>query len=59
MNSETTIDPKIMEEIIKFNKNVINAPSHVAAPDEIVLEVTPHDVVQEIDKTRFNTKHLC
>ena len=53
MKSETAIDPKIMEEIIKFNKNVMEAPSHVAAPDEIVLEVTPHDVVQEIDKTRL------
>ena len=53
MKSETAIDPKIMEEIIRFNKNVMDAPSHVAAPDEIVLEVTPHDVVQEMDKTRL------
>ena len=33
MTSETTIDPKIMEEIIKFNKNVIEAPKLVPAPD--------------------------
>jgi len=53
MKSETAIDPKIIEEIINFNRNVLNAPKLVAAPDEIVLEVTPHDVVQEIDKTRL------
>ena len=44
MKSETAIDPKIMEEIIRFNKNVLNAPKLVAAPDEIILEGTPHDV---------------
>ncbi|MEJ2259779.1 MAG: class III poly(R)-hydroxyalkanoic acid synthase subunit PhaC, partial [Nitrosopumilaceae archaeon] len=53
MKSESKIDPKIMEEIIRFNKNVLQAPKLVAAPDEISLEVTAHDVVQEIDKTRL------
>ena len=38
MKTETKIDPKIMEEIIKFNKNVIEAPKVVPAPDEISLE---------------------
>ena len=53
MKSENAIDPKIIEEIIKFNKNVIEAPELVPAPDEIVLEETPHDVALEIDKTRL------
>lgn len=53
MQSESRVDPKIIEEILKFSKNVIEAPKLVSAPDEISLEVTPHDVVQEIDKTRL------
>ena len=53
MRSENAVDPKLVEEIIRFNKNVLNAPKLVSAPDEITLEVTPHDVVQEIDKTRL------
>ncbi len=52
MHSEPSVDPKIMEEILKFSKNVIDAPKLVSAPDEISLEVTPHDTVLEIDKAR-------
>ena len=51
MQSESRVDPKIIEEILKFSKNVIDAPNLVPAPGEISFEVTPHDVVQEIDKT--------
>ena len=47
MQNESRIDPKIIEEILKFSKNVIEAPKLVAAPDEINLEVTPHEVVQK------------
>ena len=53
MQPESTVDPKIIEEILKFSNNVIKAPNLVAAPGEISLEVTPHDVVQEMDKTRL------
>ena len=53
MHNESNIDPKIIEEILKFSKNMIEAPQFVSAPDEINLEVTPHKVVQEIDKTRL------
>ena len=53
MQTESNIDPKIIEQILKFSKNVIEAPKLVSAPDEISLEVTPYDVVQEIDKTRL------
>ena len=38
MNSESRIDPKIMEEVLKFSKNVIDAPKLVSAPDEIILD---------------------
>ena len=53
MESESKVDPKMIEEILKFTKNVVEAPKLVSAPDEINLEVTAHDVVQEIDKTRL------
>ena len=47
------IDPKIIEEIIKFSKNVTDAPKLVSAPNEINMEVTPHDISHTIDKTRL------
>ncbi len=47
------IDPKIIEEIIRFSKNVSQAPDHVLSPDEIDLEITEHDVVYEEDKVRL------
>jgi len=53
MQNESIIDPKIIEEVLKFSRNVIEAPKFVSAPDEINLEVTPHKVVQQIDKTRL------
>ena len=53
MLSESNVYPKVIEEILKFSKNVIDAPKLVSAPDEINLEVTPHEVVLEIDKTRL------
>ena len=53
MQSESRVDPRIIEDILKFSRNVIEAPKLVSAPDEINLEVTPHDVVLEIDKTRL------
>ena len=32
MESETQIDPKMVEEILKFTKNVVEAPKLVSAP---------------------------
>ena len=49
MQNESRVDPKIIEEILKFSKNVIEAPNLVSAPDEISLEVTQHDIVQVAD----------
>ncbi|MCH6571684.1 MAG: alpha/beta fold hydrolase, partial [Thaumarchaeota archaeon] len=50
---ETKIDPKIVEEIIKFSNNIQKAPKLVPAQDEIQLETTPYDVVYEEDKVRL------
>ncbi len=33
MQNEPRIDPKIIEELLKFSKNVIDAPKLVSAPD--------------------------
>ena len=50
---ETKIDPKIIEELIRFSKNIQKAPKLVPAQDEIQLETTPYDVVYEEDKVRL------
>jgi polyhydroxyalkanoate synthase len=53
MVEQSRIDPKLVEEFLKFGKNMVDAPKHVPAPDEIVLDVTPHDVVYNEDKVRL------
>ncbi len=53
MSSEIKIDPKVIKEILQFNKNVIEAPKFVTAPNELKLESTPYDVVYEEDKVRL------
>jgi len=53
VSSEIKIDPKIIKEILQFNKNVIEAPKFVTAPNELKLESTPYDVVYEEDKVRL------
>ncbi|KAG2475971.1 MAG: Polyhydroxyalkanoic acid synthase [Nitrosopumilales archaeon] len=53
MQSESGISPKIIEEFLKFNRNIIDAPNHVPAPDEINLGITPHDVVYTEDNIRL------
>jgi len=50
---ENKIDPKLVEEFLKFSSNVIKAPKLVSAPVEINLEVTPHDVVYTEDRMRL------
>ena len=39
MKAESRIDPKLVEEILKFTRNVVEAPKLVSAPDEITLVV--------------------
>ena len=50
---ESRIDPKLVEEFLKFGRNVAKAPRLVTAPAEIDLEVTPHDVVYTEDRIRL------
>ncbi len=53
MSRELNIDPKMVEEILKFSRHVAEAPKLVSAPDEIVLETTEHDVAYREDKVRL------
>ncbi len=53
MVSQNKIDPKLVEEFLKFSSNVAKAPKLVPAPAEINLEVTPHDVVYTEDRVRL------
>ena len=53
MANEIKIDPKLVEEILKFSRHVADAPKLVSAPDEIVLETTEHDIAYEEDKVRL------
>jgi len=53
MVSENKIDPKLVEEFLKFSSNVAKAPKLVSAPAEINLEVTAHDVVYTEDRIRL------
>ncbi len=53
MENELKIDPQLVEEFLKFNKNVFDAPKLVPAPNEINLEMTPYDVAYSEDKVRL------
>ncbi len=53
MTTENRIDPKLVEEFLKFGRNLAEAPKIVPAPDEINLEVTPHEVAYTEDKVRL------
>ncbi len=53
MIEESRLDPKLVEEFLKFGKNIVEAPKLVPAPDEISLEVTEHEVAYTEDKVRL------
>ncbi|MDE1827001.1 MAG: class III poly(R)-hydroxyalkanoic acid synthase subunit PhaC [Thaumarchaeota archaeon] len=53
MESELRIDPRILEEFLQMNRNILDAPKLVAAPDEISLGMTPYDVVYSEGKMRL------
>ena len=53
MVEELKLDPKLVEEFLKFGRNIVEAPKLVQAPEEINLEVTPHDVAYTEDKVRL------
>ena len=50
---QNQIDAKIVEGILKFSRNVAQAPDHVLSPDEISLETTEHEVAYREDKMRL------
>jgi polyhydroxyalkanoate synthase len=51
--SQTSVDPKIIENILRFGRHIADAPKMVAAPDEISLETTEHDVAYREDMIRL------
>ena len=53
MESELKIDPKLFEEFLQINKNIIDAPNLASALEEINLEMTPYEVVYSEDKVRL------
>lgn len=53
MNGIIEPDSRVIEELLKFNSNMARAPNLVKAPDEIDLEITPHDTIYNIDKVRL------
>lgn len=50
---QNRIDAKVVEEMLRFSKNVMQAPSHVLSPDEMGLETTEHEVAYREDKVRL------
>ena len=43
-------DARVIEELVKFSSNMARAPNMVKAPDEIDLEITPHETIYSMDK---------
>lgn len=46
-------DARVIEELVKFSSNMARAPNMVKAPDEIDLEITPHETIYSMDKMRL------
>jgi len=53
MTGDDMVDPRVVEALLKFGHNVSVAPRLVAAPDEISIETTDHDVAYVHDKVRL------
>lgn len=53
MPGELSVDPKMVEELLRFGRHVSDAPRLVAAPDEITMGTTEHDVAHTQDKVRL------
>jgi len=50
---QNQIDSRIVEEMLRFSRNVAQAPGRALSPDEISLETTEHEVAYEEDKVRL------
>lgn len=46
-------DARVIEDLLRLGSNMARAPNLVSAPDEIDLEITPHDTLYNIDKVRL------
>ena len=53
MQPDLNIDPKLLEDMLQFGRNVITAPNTISTPDKITLNVTPYEVVSQMDKTKL------
>ncbi len=53
MESELKVDPKLFEEFLQINKNIIDAPNLASALEEISMEMTPYEIVYSEDKVRL------
>lgn len=53
MESELRIDPRLFEEFLQINKNIIDAPNLASALEEVSMEMTPYEVVYSEDKVRL------
>lgn len=53
MQSKINVDPKMIEDLLRFGKNVSAAPKLVVPPDEMILETAEHEIAYEEDKVRL------
>lgn len=53
MTTDIRVDPKLLAEFLRINKNIIEAPNLANALEEINLEMTPYEVVYTEDKVRL------
>lgn len=47
------VDPKVVEELLRFGRRIAAAPQLVSAPNEISLETTEHETAYSEDKVRL------
>ncbi len=53
ISNELNIDPKMVENILKFSSNITRASELVSAPDEFNFDSTEYDVAYQEDKARL------
>jgi len=53
MQSGPSLDPKLIEEAMRFGRNMLDAPNLTAAPNEISLESVEYDAVYQEDNVRL------
>lgn len=53
MSEKKAPDQTIVDELLRLGSNMARAPDLVKAPDELNLEITPHQTTFSIDKVRL------